>query len=219
MQHDGNFVVYKGTSLNDQQGPLWASSVLDPVVDCEMISSIDYDINAAKILQSGPAELYRQIVKNETMLTQTSTINGSASVSETSGWSDTVAIMVGVSTTFTTEIPFVAEGEVTVSAEVTNTYEWNGSTTRTKTWGFDTPVSVPPQTTMVGLVSATISTITVPYTLKGTLVLKSGTRMTGQIRGIYIGANSYDLTVTFTQQYPVTPRILSSTQALKATSS
>jgi hypothetical protein len=158
-------------------------------------------------------------VRNRTTQTQSSSISGSASVSETSGWSDSLAVKVGVSTSFKTGIPFVAEGKVTVSVDVTNTYTWNGSKTKTKTWGFNTPVSVPPHTSIVALVSATVSTIAVPYTLTGIFVLKSRVRIPGTIKGIYMGTNSHDLTVTFIQQDAATSEIRLSTQALRATGS
>jgi hypothetical protein len=217
MQSDGNFCVYRGTGPADNRGYLWCTQAIDPVVDVVEISEIAYDVNAANIVQSGPAELYRQTVRNETMQMQTSTISGSKSVSETSGWSDSLGVKVGAKTSFKTGIPCVAEGKVEVSMEVSNTFTWNGSTTTTKTWGFNTPVSVPPNTVIICIVSATISTIAVPYTLTGTIKLKSGTKMPGRIRGTYTGTNSHDLNVTFIQQDPVTSKISSSTQLLKAT--
>lgn len=214
MQDDGNFCVYR-SAPNDYHG-VWCTMAIDPVVDVE-ISTIDYDVDAAKIISSNPAELYRQQVSNHTMQTQTSAISGSESVSETSGWSDSLGAKIGVKTTFSTGIPFVAEGKVEVSAEISNTYTWSGSTTHTKTWSFNTPVSVPPMTTMIAIVAATTSTITVPYTLSGTVIFKSGTRMPGQIKGIYTGSNSHDLTVTFVQLTPQNQEVTSSSQPLGAT--
>jgi len=215
MQDDGNFCVYKGTGPSDNQGGVWCTMAVDPVVDVE-IASIAYDVAAARILQSGPAELYRQTVTNNTTQTQSSSISGSSSVSETSGWSDSLAVKVGVSTSFKTGIPFVAEGKVTVSVDVTNTYTWNGSVTKTKTWGFNTPVSVPPHTSIVGLVAATLSTIAVPYTLTGTFILKSGARIPGSVGGVYTGSNSHDLTVTFIQQDQDTKQVTSTMKTLAA---
>jgi hypothetical protein len=217
MQDDGNFCVYSGTGPGDNRGGVWCTMATDPVVDVE-ISSIDYDVAAARVLKSSPAELYRQIVHNQTNSPQESSISGSATVSETSGWSDSLAVKVGVSTSFKTGIPFVAEGKVTVSVDVTNTYTWNGSTTRSKTWGFNTPVKVPPHTTIVGLISATLSTIAVPYTLKGTFIMKSGARVPGTAKGVYTGSNSHDLDVTFIQQDPVTGEVHTTTHAIVATS-
>jgi hypothetical protein len=199
MQDDGNLCIYKGTGPSDNHGGLWCTNAIDPVVDIE-ISSIKYDVAAGKIIQTTPAELYRQTVVNQTSQPQTSSVSGSQSVSETSGWSDSLAVKVGVSTTFKTGIPFVAEGNISVSVDVTNTYTWNGSTTQTKTWSFNTPVTVPGNTTYVALIAATVSTISVPYVMTGTLILKSGARVPGIINGLYIGTNSHDLTVTYINQ-------------------
>lgn len=211
LQDDGNLCVYKGTSPNDNQGFVWASMVTDLVVDIE-ISAIDYDVALAKIIKTTPADLYRQSVTNNTSQTQTSSISGSESVTETSGWSDALAVKVGVSTSFKTGIPFIAEGKVTVSLDVTNTYTWNGSTSRSKTWSFNTPVSVPANTTYVALIAATVTTISVPYTMSGTLILQSGARVPGLISGLYTGSNSHDLTVTYIKQDPTTRDIHSITQ-------
>jgi hypothetical protein len=181
----------------------------DPVADVE-VSSIEYDLSTAKILFSGPRELYRQTLVNNTGQPQTTSINGSTSVSETSGWSDSKAYKIGVSTKFTAEIPFVGKSEVSVSADVTTTFTQNGSTQKTRTWGFTAPVTVPLHTTIVALVAVTTSTITVPYTLKGTAILTSGARLPGRtFKGVYTGSNSHDLTVTYIQHDPVTSAILS----------
>ena len=169
----------------------------DPIVDITEITKIEYDLEAISILHSSPMELYRQVVSNDTDQSQSSTISGSESVTETSGWSDSLAVNVGANTTFKTGIPFIAEGKVTVSVEVTNTYTWNGSTSKTKTWGFNTPASVPAHKTIVCLVSVTTSTISVPYTLTGTAVLKSGAKLPITVQGTYIGTNSHDLVVSF----------------------
>lgn len=214
LQDDGNFCIYKGTGPDNNRGFVWNTQAIDPVANVE-IGSIVYDVAAAEILQSGPAELYRQTVTNDSLQPQVSTITGSATVTETTGWSDSLSVKVGVSTSFKTGIPFLAEGKVQVSVDVTNTYTWNGSTSQSKTWGFNTPVSVAPHTVIVGLVTATISTIAVPYTMTGTVILKSGTRLPNRkIKGTYLGTNSHDLTVRFVQLAPSGSALLSSSPAL-----
>ncbi|MEA2738499.1 MAG: hypothetical protein QOH05_1806, partial [Acetobacteraceae bacterium] len=76
MQDDGNFCIYRQGST----AALFCSMATDPVSDVE-ISSIEYDVAAAKTLHSGPAELYRQTVRNDSAVAQSSSINGSATVS------------------------------------------------------------------------------------------------------------------------------------------
>ncbi|MHC5053441.1 MAG: ETX/MTX2 family pore-forming toxin [Planctomycetota bacterium] len=187
----------------------------DPIVDVEIVC-IDYDLDKARILGSGPVELYRQQVRNNSSVPQTSSIKGSQSVEETSGWSDSRGFKIGVKTEFKTGIPFIAEGKVEVSAEVSNTYTWNESTKRSQAWSFDTPVTVPPHAVIVALVSVKVSTLSVPYTLKGTFVHKSGARVDGSISGIYTGSNSHDLQVTYLQQDPVSLEVSTSIEAIKA---
>jgi hypothetical protein len=179
----------------------------DLISDFE-ISKIDYDVANAQVLQSGPAELYRQTVTNRTTQAQTSTISGSETVTETSGWSDSLSIKVGVKTSFKTGVPIIAEGKVEVSAEISNTYTWSGSESRSKTWSFSSPVTVPPGGVSTVLVTATMSTIAVPYTATGMAVFKSGERVAGQITGVYTGTNSHDLTVTFVKLNQASGRVL-----------
>ena len=186
----------------------------DPIKDV-VISQIVYDVKNANTLGSGPAELYRQTLMNGSSVPQTNSISGSVSISETSGWSDSLGFKIGVKTSFNTGIPYVADGKVDVSAEISNTYTWNGSTTKTKTWGFNSPVTVPPYTVINAIVSATVSTIAVPYTLKGTFVHESGARVPGDIKGIYTGSNSHDLTITYIEQDPVTSKIKTRIQSIK----
>jgi hypothetical protein len=196
VQDDGNFCVYRGTGLADNHGGVWCSMHTDPISDFK-IQQISYDVTAAQILKSGPAELYRQTVRNSSTVDQTSTIEGSESVEQMSGWSDSLGITVGVATSFACGVPLVAEGKVDVSIEANNTYTWSGSETRNKTWSWSVPINVPPGSTSSVIVSTTMSTIAVPYTLTGTYVFQSGTRVPGTMRGLYTGTNSHDLTVTY----------------------
>lgn len=178
----------------------WATNLkidlLDSIVDFE-ISHLEYLVDKAIIASSGKMALYRQIVSNQSDTEQVSTISGSETVSESSGWSDSLGIKAGVKTEFKTGIPLFAQGSIEVSAELSNTYEWNGSTTTTKTWGFDTALKVPPYETASVIVSVSVATIIVPYQMHGTFVHKSGKRDQGVINGIYTGTNSNDLQISY----------------------
>jgi Clostridium epsilon toxin ETX/Bacillus mosquitocidal toxin MTX2 len=206
LQDDGNFCVYKGTGPSDNRGFVWASMKTDLLSDFQ-IDRIDYHVARAQVLKSGSVGLYRQTVTNHTTSPQTSTIAGSETVTETSGWSDSLAISVGVKTSFKCGIPFFAEGKVEISAQATNTYTWNGSESKAKAWSWSTPVTVPPGGVSSVIVTATMSTIAVPYTATGTAVFKSGEKVAGQITGLYTGDNSHDLTVTFAHLDPVSGHV------------
>jgi len=126
LDDDGNFCVYKVT--DDHKNPrLWQSGHTDPAVDYD-ITGLEFDIKAVKFIgdpressiDSGTAE--NQSDKANVPLE----IGATTSTAITSGWSDSLAIKVGVKSTFKTGIPFVGEGTVEVSLETTNTYTWNG---------------------------------------------------------------------------------------------
>jgi hypothetical protein len=206
--------VYKGTGPADSHGPIWASNKPDPLVDIESISNIEYDVAAAKILKTSSADLHHETVTNKTRQTQTSSIANSKSVAETHGWSDSLAVKAGVKTNIKTGVPFIAEGKVEVSLEATNTYTWNGSETTSTTWSWNVPVSVPPHGSIVAFIAVAVTTLAVPYTLKGVVVLKSGAKVPATISGLYTGSNSHDLSVTFVEQDMATSEIVTETKEL-----
>jgi hypothetical protein len=213
VQDDGNFCVYKGQDPAHNQGYVWGTQATDPVVDVE-ISSITYDFTNVVRVHDGISTLYRQAVTNQTAQPQTSFITGSEAVTETSGWASSFAVKAGASTTFKGGVPLVGEASVTLSVDLTYTYTWNGSVSRARTWGFNTPVTVPPHSAANCLVAVGTSTISVPYTLTGTFILKSGARIPGSLRGTYTGTNSHDLEVTFIAQNAVTFEIETMTRRI-----
>lgn len=198
LEDDGSLTMYGGEGASAPNPKLWTNGASDPVVDVISIDSIDYDVANATISNPTPDGMLSQIVVNDTNRPQTSTISQSLTASDSSGWSDSLAVKVGVSTSLKTGIPMVAEGKVTISVDVTNTYTWNGSTSTTKTWAFSTPVTVDPNGRTKVLVVATTSTLTVPYTLSGTFKYQSGATLRGTISGLYTGTDTHDLAVTFT---------------------
>ncbi len=206
IQDDGNFCVYRGTGPSDNKGGVWCSMKTDPVANFE-INHIEYDVASAQVLKSGPAELYRQTVRYSTQMDQQSTIEGSESVEQTSSWSDSLGITVGVSTSFACGVPLLAEGKVEVSVEANNTYTWSGSQTRSRSWSWSAPVTVAAGSVASVVVSTTLSTIAVPYTLTGTVVFASGARMPGSVTGLYTGTNSHDLTVTYVTLDPTSGQL------------
>lgn len=206
LDDDGNFCVYKVT--DDHKNPrLWQSGHTDPAVDYD-ITGLEFDIKAAKFIgdprqssiDSGTAE--NQSDKANVPLE----IGATTSTAITSGWSDSLAIKVGVKSTFKTGIPFVGEGTVEVSLETTNTYTWNGSTSDTRSFTWKVSPSAGPWERARAVVTCTTSTIEVPYSLNGDVIFKSGKRMTQKVDGIYTGTNSHNVKAVYTmEKIPVVP--------------
>jgi hypothetical protein len=191
MQDDGNLCVYGAG------GWVWGSQVTDPVTDCTNITAIKFDVSKATYVSVTPGNVYSTQVSNTTPTPQVSTIGGSYTVTETSGWSNALSLKIGVKTSFKTGLPVVAEGQVEISAEVTDTYTWNGSSSAATAFTFSAAVNVPPNSTMKCNVMVSMSTIALPYALTGTLLYASGATAQGTLQGTYTGTTSGDVNVTY----------------------
>jgi len=199
MQDDGNFCIYPDAGPNDKNArAVWATGSYDPIKSIKA-NHLEYDVAGAQMLNSRTESLDTETVTNNSDVPQSSTISGSRTVTETSGWSDALGVSVSVSASFEGGVPLVADGTVTVSASASNTYTWNGSQSRSKTWNWSVPITAPPHTVTSAVASVMKSTISVPYTIIGTIVFTSGKEIPGRITGVYTGANSHNLEVTFSQ--------------------
>lgn len=159
------------------------------------IDSITYNVDHAQILKSDVDTIYTLKTSNATTVSQTSELDGSQSVTDTSGWSDTIGLKIGAKATLQVGVPIVANGTVQVSAEVDTTFTWNGSESVAKTWSWRQPVTIPPNSTVLVTVTVVQSTLKVPYTLYGRFVFTGGAKVGGLILGTYTGLNSHDLSV------------------------
>jgi Clostridium epsilon toxin ETX/Bacillus mosquitocidal toxin MTX2 len=199
LQDDGNLCVYKGRNLSEQSSLVWNSGVIDTMKEIVSIVETKYDLEHAKIERHEPTDMYRQVKQNGTSVSQSSTLSFTFKVDETSGWSNTLSVKVGVSATAKASVPLVAEGSVTVSVDVTNTYVSNGSITLSKSFSFSDPVIVPPHQTVESVVTMSRANVEVPYLQRAIFLLNSGARVEGIIKGVYTGSNTYDVMVRTNQ--------------------
>lgn len=198
LQDDGNLCIYKGKGLADRGELVWNSGNTDSVEKITEIIGLVYDLDQRQQKTDGKSNLYNETVSNKTPQPQIVTLSGSASATETSAWSDSLGFLTNVKTSFNPGVPYItANGKVVISLDAGN-FVWNGSTTVTKTWNFSTPVSVPANSAVSAEVSATRSTLIVPYTQTVALEYKSGVKVKTKIDGTYKGSQCHDFTVSFT---------------------
>lgn len=202
LLNDGNLRVCKGTGPAAYQGEVWSSGCTDPVQHIDEVLAIAYDLAKARLVQACPSDLYRETVNNNNDQVQTSTISGSVTVSDSTGWSDDLALDAAAPAMFQGAVPVVSGGKVLLSTDASHFYVRNGAASTAKAWGFSAPAAVPPHASMTCLVTAVRSAIVVPYTLTGSFTLKSGKRVAGTVSGNYTGSNCHDLSVTLTTYDP-----------------
>ena len=200
LHDDGNFAICAGTGPDDMRGEIWSTGVTDPVVSIDEVVRIDYDLPAARILQQRASDLYRESVHNHNGEAHTSLLTGAVTVSDTAAWSDGLG-QVAAPPPFCTAVPLMQGGRVILSADA-QPYERNNAVTTPKTWGFNAPAAVPAFSTMMCLVTATRSTICVPFVMTGLFTLASGTQVTGKVHGMYNGCNCHDLAVSLSSPQP-----------------
>ena len=158
-------------------------------------NAISYDLDHLQITNATLDELDRVDQRNSTSVQQSTTISGTKSVADTQGWSNTYGLKVTMSGGVS--IPLISDFKVSVEGSA----QWvqNGSETNTSTFTWSQPVLVPAKSEVVATVAVTKTTLTVPYTLSGTYLYASGTRVAGTNSGTFTGVNSHDLQVTLQQ--------------------
>jgi hypothetical protein len=202
LNNDGSLCVCKGSDPAIAPDQLWSSGATDPVASIDQIERIDYDLPAALVAASRAVDLYRETVSNPNGQVQTSMLSGSVIVSDTIAWSDELQAGALAPARFKGAVPVVSSGKVVLSSEAGHAYIRNGAATTGKTWGFNAPAAVPPESSMMCLVSAIRSTLIVPYTMHGVFTLASGRQVSGSVDGTYSGSNCHDLSVTLTTYDP-----------------
>lgn len=202
LNNDGSFWVCKGSDPAIAPDQVWSSGATDPVARIDRIERIDYDLASALVVASRPSDLYRETVSNHSGQVQTSMISGSVVVSDTTAWSDELLAGARAHASIKGQVPVVSSGKVVLSSETSHAFMRNGAATTGKTWGFNAPAAVPPNSAMMCLVAAIRSHIIVPYKLHGAFTLASGHQVAGSVDGTYSGANCHDLSVTLTTYDP-----------------
>lgn len=185
---------------------------MDDIVEFQAYN-ISYDTARAVLTGTSLQQLDKVVHGNDTAVQQSTEISGTKTVTDSAGWSDTSGVKVSVSTTVKAGIPLFVDGKVTVSAEGSYSYTQNSSSQVARTFAWRQPVIVPARALVEATVTVTHATITVPYTLTGEFIYRSGTRIAGSVGGTFAGANSHNLTVTL-KQYNLdgTPAVAPTTQ-------
>lgn len=113
--------------------------------------------------------------------------------STSSTWNTTLSATVGVTTTFKSGVPFIAQGEITVSTEFTGAYEWGTTRTEERTVETTYTIVVPPMSAVSVRMLASRGSCDVPFSYYQSDKLYDGTFETFyKLDGIYTGVNSYD---------------------------
>lgn len=97
------------------------------------VYSVIYHMDTAHIYDLQPLVLDKATATNTSDQPTTLQVSFSYTEKKSTSWKTGVSFSTGIKTTFQTGIPFVAEGKVEVSAQLTVSGEWGGTTETLKT--------------------------------------------------------------------------------------
>jgi hypothetical protein len=193
MQDDGNFCLKRKGDINGKS--TYCTGITDSVDPNTLeLTEMVYDFKNAIIkARGGPKLAVSSTAINEVEINQSSTLTISYTESTASGWKTSTTLKIGAKASMKVGVPTVAEGTVEVSSEIAQGWEWNVTTTKSEARTYSLPVVVPPGKGVIGRLTWSESTITLPFRLKGMGTFASGHKWPISINGIYEGVATHDL--------------------------
>jgi hypothetical protein len=130
------------------------------------VEEVTYDVNSSTIRGTTPEIIATTTVENDTGTAQSSTVNLSKSVTETSSFTFMTGFSLTVGTSFEAGIPLVVDGKVSVQGTATTQFTWGKSKSITTTVGEMVKVDTPPYSKIQATASMKSSNIDIPCRMK-----------------------------------------------------
>jgi hypothetical protein len=157
--------------------------------------SLSYDLAHVQILHSQLRTLDTVTNVNATNVQQSTTVSGSQTDTETHGWETTFTLKATAK--FSVGIPLIHKTEFTIEGSCA--WKKNESESHQQVFAWQQPVIVPAKSKVEAKVAVTDTSISVPYTLSGQYLYRSGATVAGAIGGTFNGTAGHDLEVSLTQ--------------------
>jgi hypothetical protein len=201
MQDDGNFCIKLNGDITKK--PTFCTGVTDTLDEKNIeLTEMVYDFKNAIVKPiAGPKQSASNTAINKTEINQSSTLILSYTVSTATGWKTSTSLKIGARTSIKVGVPLIADGKVELSTELTQGFEWNETTTKSEAKTIDLPVVVPPGQGVIGKLTWSTSSITVPFRVKGTGTFNSGKKAPISLNGVYEGIATHDI---YTKWIPYT---------------
>jgi len=169
----------------------------------EELSDLTYNITLGQILKAPPIVAKTITLTNQQSVTNSLTSVFEYSVEESKSWGNTTSAEVGVSTTVTCGVPFIAEGKISISAKVSNSFNFGESTKTTKKISESVVVSVPAKSSVRTDLVVSLATIDLPFTANVTTIFADGTKLSYKIADTFKSVSAYDVKVVYGKATPL----------------
>ncbi|KAI3845606.1 hypothetical protein MKX03_015722 [Papaver bracteatum] len=154
---------------------------IEEPVDSRTISNVRYRLSDARIYNERTTGLITDEAVNRLHVPVTSELNLTETVTNTTNWSRSVTLTIGVTISGSAGIPFVA-----------NSWDWGTTSEETQEVGSVRTVDVPPMSRVRGTLMATRLSFDVPFTYTQRDVMKNGKiKVYQKDDGLFTGHNGY----------------------------
>jgi len=159
------------------------------------IFDVNYDISGAQIREATPVIALSTSVRNDSDGDANQTLTYSYEKSKVGTWNNTAGVTLGVSTTFSAGVPFVASAEFEVSVSASYSHEWGGEEGETETISSSTTVTVPPKKKARATIIIRNAQIDVGFTYKERILWMNGQSEEKVKTGVYKNVDSWHVDV------------------------
>ena len=155
------------------------------------ISHVEYATDKAKMVHYPPETLRESTVTNNECQTVSKTVTISRTTTKEHTWNWGLSATVGSKTTIKTGIPFLAEGGVELSFELTGHFSKGGTHAEDDSHSVSVEVNVPPNHSCTVRMEGRKMTTVIPYTARLSRTYRDGetqwTSISGKYNGVQIG--------------------------------
>ncbi|KAL5726951.1 hypothetical protein ACHQM5_000192 [Ranunculus cassubicifolius] len=170
----------------------WSVMEIEEPVMSRRISNVRYHLTDARLYNEKTVALITDDSSNRTMHSLTSTLNLKTTVSNTTNWSASVSLKLGIKTTATIGVPLIASGKIEISAEVTGSMNWGETKTESQEVGSEKTIDVPAMTRVKASLMGTRVSYDVPFSYTQYDVLTDGsTKVYEKNDGVFTANNGY----------------------------
>ncbi|KAI3945164.1 hypothetical protein MKW92_028361 [Papaver armeniacum] len=171
----------------------WSHMDIEEPVISRRINNVIYHLTDARLYNENTVALITDYSSNKTKNPLVSELNLKTTVSNSTSWSTSVTLSLGVKMTVTAGVPDIASGTLEISGEVTKYAEWGGTETKTDEVGNVKTITVAPMTRVKVSMIATRVSYDIPFSYTQHDVLKDGsTKITEKNDGLFTGHNGYN---------------------------
>ncbi|KAI3912435.1 hypothetical protein MKW92_042676 [Papaver armeniacum] len=171
----------------------WSHMDIEEPVISRRINNVIYHLTDARLYNENTVALITDYSSNKTKNPLVSELNLKTTVSNSTSWSTSVTLSLGVKMTVTAGVPDIASGTLEISGEVTKYADWGGTETKTDEVGNVKTITVAPMTRVKVSMMATRVSYDIPFSYTQHDVLKDGsTKITEKNDGLFTGHNGYN---------------------------